>query len=260
MNPTKKFGEEIIKDVYGNGIYAKTEGQLRLVEAIDSSLITLVSGCAGSGKSFISAAMAAKYLKEGKAEKIILTRPLITTEKIGYLPGTLEEKVYYFMLPLFSIFNQFFKQDEVRKPNLEQIGKNKVAKKRKVKNSTPEQLFSFNYLNNIEVRPIAFMRGATYGSENDKATIIIVDEAENLTKHQCKMILTRLGDHPDSKLILNGDTSQSDLPFDQRNGLEDAIERLKGVNGISMVTLTESDIVRNKIIIDILRRYENTNK
>ena len=212
-------------DVYtkGTAIRPKTEGQKTYMEAILGHDLTFCSGPAGTGKTYLAVAAAAHMLKHGQARRIVLARPAVEAgERLGFLPGDLQAKVNPYLRPLFDALNDMMDFEQVRR-------------------------FMTNDV--IEVIPLAFMRGRTL---ND--SVIILDEAQNTTPSQMLMFLTRLGH--DSKMIVTGDVSQVDLPEEQKSGLVDALEKLKGIKGIGTVELQRSDIVRHRLVQNIVNAYE----
>lgn len=212
-------------DVYakGHSIKPKTEGQKHYLEATMQNDLTFCVGPAGTGKTYLAVATAAHLLKHGQARRIVLARPAVEAgERLGFLPGDLQAKVNPYLRPLFDALNDMMDFEQVRR-------------------------FMTNDV--IEVIPLAFMRGRTL---ND--SVIILDEAQNTTPSQMLMFLTRLGH--DSKMIVTGDTSQVDLPEEQKSGLIDALEKLKGIKGIGVVELQRSDIVRHRLVQNIVNAYE----
>ncbi|BAL80950.1 PhoH family protein [Caldisericum exile] len=214
----------IIEDIKGRGIIPKTLGQKKFVEAINNNDITFVIGPAGTGKTYLSVAVAVKYLLSNKVSRIILTRPVVEVgEKIGYLPGDIQQKVDPYFRPIYDALFEFLGQEKTQ---------------RLINNKT------------IEIAPLAFMRGRTL---ND--AFIIMDEAQNTTFSQMKMFLTRLG--IGSKMVVTGDLTQSDLLAAQgKNGLELSVEILRDVDGIEFVYLDVSDIVRHSLVQKIINAYE----
>lgn len=258
----KTFGEMIIRDAKGRGIFAKTHGQLELVKSIDRHDIIFIDGPAGSGKTFLSCVMAAKYLAEGLYDRVVLVRPVVEAgASLGFLPGSAEEKVSFYMKPLYEFMSQLLKTNKQKEQYEEEddSGKRK-GKRSRVKKNPPivrehketshPGVIDISPL--IRVEPIAYMRGMTLDR-----TILIGDEMQNTTKSEMKMLLTRIG--KGSKFILTGDVDQCDLKLRDKseNGLNDAMDRLCNVDNIGLVELTENDIVRNKIIRDILKAYNN---
>ncbi|HEY7115991.1 MAG TPA: PhoH family protein [Tepidisphaeraceae bacterium] len=212
-------------DVYsrGHAIKPKTEGQKRYVEAMLNNDMTFCVGPAGTGKTYLAVAVAASMLKHGQAKRIVLARPAVEAgERLGFLPGDLQAKVNPYLRPLFDALHDMIDFDQVKR-------------------------FMVNDV--IEVIPLAFMRGRTL---ND--SVIILDEAQNTTPSQMLMFLTRLGH--DSKMIVTGDTSQVDLPPNQKSGLDDALEKLRGIKGIASVVLERGDIVRHRLVQNIVNAYE----
>ncbi|HNT28838.1 MAG TPA: PhoH family protein [bacterium] len=199
-----------------------TPGQNELVEAVDRHDIVFVDGPAGTGKTFLAAALAVKFLREGRIERVVLTRPAVEAgEKLGFLPGSLEEKVDPYLRPLFDAIETLFTFEE-----------------------------SARLISNrqIEVIPLAFMRGRTL-----KKSFVVLDEAQNTTVPQMKMFLTRFGDK--SRMVVAGDSSQRDIEH-RDNGFTDAMRRLSMVPGVAVTRLTASDIVRADIIGRIIEAYE----
>src|SRR5437870_12469905 len=205
----------------------KTINQRRYLEAIERNDLVFGIGPAGTGKTYLAVAMAMSALMAKKVSRIILTRPAVEAgERLGFLPGTLQEKVDPYLRPLYDALHDMLEPDKVEKL-LERL--------------------------TIEVAPIAFMRGRTL---ND--SFIILDEAQNSTAEQMKMVLTRQGFN--SKMVVNGDITQIDLPSGKRSGLVDATEVLKGVLGISFVQFDDKDVVRHTLVQRIVRAYEKYNE
>ncbi len=257
MDNKQHYGEEIFRDAYGKPIYAKTHGQHELVKTIENNDIIFVSGPAGSGKTFLASVLAVKYIKQGTYDRIILTRPVVEAgESLGFLPGELDEKIAPYMKPLYECMAMLFKEPKKDREfeEFEDTGRKKKKSKanKQVREPAPKNKHIVNLNEVVQVEPLAFMRGSTY---ND--CIVICDEAQNISKHQMKMFLTRMGNN--CKLVINGDVDQCDLDlkYGDVSGLEDAIERLHGIDKIASIALTEKDIVRNKLIKDILRAYKN---
>ena len=201
----------------------KTINQRRYVDAIDRNDLVFGVGPAGTGKTYLAVAMAVSALMNKRVTRIILTRPAVEAgEKLGFLPGTLQEKVDPYLRPLYDALYDMLESDKV------------------------EKLLERNV---IEVAPIAFMRGRTL---ND--SFIILDEAQNSTPEQMKMVLTRLGFN--SKMVVTGDVTQIDLPTGKRSGLLDAVDILRGTEGISFVTFDDRDVVRHTLVQRIVRAYE----
>ena len=214
-------------DVYakGHAIKPKTAGQERYVEAMMNHDLTFCVGPAGTGKTYLAVAAAASLLKSGTAKRIVLARPAVEAgERLGFLPGDLQAKVNPYLRPLFDALHDMMDFEQVKR-------------------------FMVNDV--IEVIPLAFMRGRTL---ND--SVIILDEAQNTTASQMLMFLTRLGH--DSKMIVTGDTTQIDLPPNVESGLVDAMQKLKGIKGIAQVELERGDIVRHRLVQNIVNAYEKS--
>jgi phosphate starvation-inducible PhoH-like protein len=214
---------------YRNRLKPRSENQREFIRNIAENHITFCQGVAGSGKTHIAIGMAIEYLLEDKVKKIIVTRPVVESgEKIGYLPGTAEEKLHPYLLPLMDEIQYFI---------------------------SSAQLATLKLNNKIEVVPLGLMRGRNFHD-----SFIVADECQNASYDQLKMLLTRLG--LNSKMVLTGDVSQSDLHKHMQGGFYDMTKALYGVNGIAIAKLDSSDIVRNPIIGNILNRldtYENEN-
>jgi phosphate starvation-inducible PhoH-like protein len=215
----RSFGKKVLAP--------KSINQRRYVEAIERNDLVFGVGPAGTGKTYLAVAMAVSALLGKRIARIILTRPAVEAgERLGFLPGTLQEKVDPYLRPLYDALYDMLEADKVEKL-LER--------------------------NTIEVAPIAFMRGRTL---ND--SFIILDEAQNSTPEQMKMVLTRLGFN--SKMVVNGDITQIDLPNGRRSGLLDATDVLRGVEGISFVQFDERDVVRHTLVQRMVRAYERYNE
>lgn len=216
-------GELVLLTAKGKPIRAKTLGQKDYLKAIEKNSITFGVGPAGTGKTYLAVAMAVKAFKAGDVSRIILTRPAVEAgEKLGFLPGDLQNKVDPYLRPLYDgLFDM--------------MGAETYAK-----------LLEKGI---IEVAPLAYMRGRTLDD-----SFIILDEAQNTTKEQMKMFLTRMG--MGSKVVVTGDITQIDLPREKKSGLKDAMQILKGIDDIAIVRLTEKDVVRHKLVQDIVKAYE----
>lgn len=224
IGETERRGEGEL-DVYSRGrfIKPKTAGQIRYVEAMNGHDLTFCTGPAGTGKTYLAVAVAANLLKHGQVKRMILARPAVEAgERLGFLPGDLQAKVNPYLRPLFDSLHDMMDFEQVKR-------------------------FMVNDV--IEVIPLAFMRGRTLNE-----SVIILDEAQNTTPSQMLMFLTRLGH--DSKMIVTGDPSQVDLPEDQPSGLADAMVKLRGVKGVAMVELEREDIVRHRLVQNIVNAYE----
>lgn len=210
----------------GKVIYAKTKNQLLLVKAVENNDVVFAIGPAGTGKTYTAVALAVRALKNRVVKKIILTRPAVEAgESLGFLPGDLKEKIDPYLRPLYDALDDMI---------------------------PAEKLAMYIENRTIEIAPLAFMRGRTLDN-----AFIILDEAQNSTSLQMKMFLTRLG--PTAKCIITGDLSQIDLPYHQRSGLKHASQILKRIHGITTVELTIDDVVRHRLVKEILKAYEKNN-
>jgi phosphate starvation-inducible PhoH-like protein len=212
-------------DVYAKArsIHPKTEGQKNYIEAVLHNDLVFCLGPAGTGKTYLAVALAASMLKHGQAKRIVLARPAVEAgERLGFLPGDLQAKVNPYLRPLFDALHDMMDFEQAKR-------------------------FMVNDI--IEVIPLAFMRGRTL---ND--SVVILDEAQNTTPSQMLMFLTRLG--IGSKMIVTGDATQVDLANGTRSGLIDAVEKLRAIKGVAAVELTQSDIVRHRLVQNIVNAYE----
>ncbi len=210
----------------GRPVKGKTLGQKKYLEAIRSNLVTIGVGPAGTGKTYLAVACAVAAFRAKEINRIILTRPAVEAgEKLGFLPGDLQNKVDPYLRPLYDALFDMLGADTYQK-----------------------------YLErgNIEVAPLAFMRGRTLDD-----SFIILDEAQNTTPEQMKMFLTRIGFN--SRVVVNGDITQIDLPAGKRSGLKDAIQILEHVDGIASVFLTSADVVRHELVQRIINAYDKHN-
>jgi phosphate starvation-inducible PhoH-like protein len=213
----------ICHTVSGKPVCPKTYGQKSYVDAIRSHMITFGIGPAGTGKTYLAMAMAITAFKSEEVSRIIMTRPAIEAgEKLGFLPGDLQSKVDPYLRPLYDALYQIMGPESCQK-NLEK--------------------------GLIEVAPLAYMRGRTLDN-----AFIILDEAQNTTPAQMKMFLTRIGFG--SKVIITGDLTQKDLPFESRSGLEVAVDVLRKIEDISFCRLTSKDVVRHPLVQKIVQAYE----
>ena len=218
----------VLKDVVaftsrGKPVKCKTAGQQKYVSAIRGNTITFGIGPAGTGKTYLAVSLAVAAYKAKEAEKIILTRPAVEAgEKLGFLPGDLQTKVDPYLRPLYDALQELFGLETYAK--LMEKGA-------------------------IEVAPLAYMRGRTLSN-----AFVILDEAQNATREQMKMFLTRLGEG--SKMVVTGDLTQTDLPDGKSSGLKHAVGVLRGVEDIAVVELTERDVVRHPLVMRIVRAYE----
>jgi len=219
----RMFADTILVTNKGRQVKVKTMGQLKYIQTIQDNAITIGIGPAGTGKTFLAVAMAIKSLKNKEVERIVLTRPAIEAgEKLGFLPGDLQEKVDPYLRPLYDALYEMLGMETFQK-----------------------------YLTKgtIEVAPLAYMRGRTL---ND--AFIILDEAQNTTREQMKMALTRFGFG--SKMVVTGDETQIDLPSGKSSGLTDAANVLRNTKGVGIVRFQESDVVRHEIVAAVIRAYE----
>lgn len=212
--------------VYGNNgtiVRARTVNQQRLVKLYDRNDLLFAVGPAGSGKTYTAIALAVRALKERQVRRIILTRPAVEAgEKLGFLPGDMKEKLDPYLQPLYDALNDMIPPAKLQK-HLEE--------------------------GTVQIAPLAYMRGRTLDD-----AFIILDEAQNTTPEQMKMFLTRMG--VGSKVVVTGDVTQVDLPEKTRSGLVDALHILKGIDGIAQVYLTEKDVVRHRLVQQIVKAYE----
>ncbi len=213
----------ILVTVKGKPVKAKTLGQQSYLDAINKNTLTFGIGPAGTGKTYLAVAMAVKAFREEQISRIILTRPAVEAgEKLGFLPGDLQDKVDPYLRPLYDALFEMMGPETFQR-NLEKGA--------------------------IEVAPLAYMRGRTLDD-----SFIILDEAQNTTPEQMKMFLTRLGFN--SKAIITGDITQIDLPDSRKSGLIEAVKVLKKVDDIAIIRLSERDVVRHKLVQDIIKAYE----
>jgi phosphate starvation-inducible protein PhoH and related proteins len=224
QSATTKDGDEVL--VFGPGgnrVIARTPNQKRMVEACNNDDMVFAIGPAGSGKTYTAVALAVRALKDKQVKRIILTRPAVEAgENLGFLPGDLKEKLDPYMQPLYDALMDMIPY---------------------------EKLADYIEKNVIEIAPLAFMRGRTL----DKA-FVILDEAQNATVGQMKMFLTRMG--RDAKFIITGDATQVDLPRNQPSGLLRAVNLVNGIEGISVIELNASDVVRHRLVKKILEAFE----
>ena len=222
----KKSEKSIIKTKIKT-ILPRSLNQDKYINSIYNNPLTFGIGPAGTGKTYLAVAAAAYFLEAGLVDRIILSRPAVEAgEKLGYLPGDLKEKVDPYLRPIYDALYSMLPFEQVEK---------KIAN------------------NIIEIAPIAFMRGRTL-----EDCFIILDEAQNTTKTQMKMFLTRLGKN--SKMVISGDITQIDLISEKDSGLKDALKKLKKINDIGIVELSERDVVRHELVKKIINAYEKENK
>ncbi|MDX1672896.1 MAG: PhoH family protein [Balneolaceae bacterium] len=216
-------GEFITHTHEGEAIGAKTPGQVEIIRASEKNDIVFVIGPAGTGKTFTSVALAVRALKKRWVKKIILARPAVEAgETLGFLPGDLREKIDPYLRPLYDALEEMIEHDQLELH---------LAK------------------NTIEIAPLAYMRGRTLNN-----AFVILDEAQNATNRQMKMFLTRIGFN--SQAIITGDITQTDLPRKKQSGLIQIPDILKDIEGISFVYLDQNDVVRHKLVRDIIKAYE----
>ena len=214
----------IVYNISGKPIKCKSENQQQLVDAYEKNDMVFATGPAGTGKTYLSIALAVRALKEKTARKIILSRPAVEAgEKLGFLPGDMKEKIDPYLQPLYDALGDMLpavKLQDMMEKNI------------------------------IQIAPLAFMRGRTLSD-----AVVILDEAQNTTPAQLRMFLTGMG--WDTKMIITGDMTQIDLPRGQRSGLSEALQILKDVEGIGFVELNKKDIVRHKLVTRIVNAYES---
>ena len=207
----------------GRPVRAKTLGQEKYIEAIKKNIVTIGIGPAGTGKTYLAVALAVAAFRAKKVNRIILTRPAVEAgERLGFLPGDLQAKVDPYLRPLYDAL-------------FDMMG--------------AENFNRCHERGDIEVAPLAYMRGRTLDD-----SFIILDEAQNTTREQMKMFLTRLGFN--SKIVVTGDITQIDLPDGKKSGLKQAVSILKNIDGIETVQLTAKDVVRHRLVSDIIKAYE----
>jgi len=211
----------------GRPIKARTENQQKLIDAYNDNDMVFAVGPAGTGKTYLSIALAVRALKEKTAKKIILSRPAVEAgEKLGFLPGDMKDKIDPYLQPLYDAL-----EDMIPQVKLQDMMEKHI----------------------IQIAPLAFMRGRTLSD-----AVVILDEAQNTTPAQLRMFLTRMGWN--TKMIITGDTSQIDLPKTQKSGLIEALHILSTVEGIGVVNLNQKDIVRHKLVTRIVNAYEDYDK
>ena len=211
----------------GRAIKARSENQQRLIDAYNDNDMVFAVGPAGTGKTYLSIALAVRALKEKTAKKIILSRPAVEAgEKLGFLPGDMKDKIDPYLQPLYDALEDMLPQVKLQDMMEKHI---------------------------IQIAPLAFMRGRTLSD-----AVVILDEAQNTTPAQLRMFLTRMGWN--TKMIITGDTSQIDLPRSQKSGLIEALHLLSNIEGIGVVRLDQRDIVRHKLVTRIVSAYEQHDK
>ena len=217
----------LVYSISGKPIKSRSENQQRLIDAYEKNDMVFAVGPAGTGKTYLSIALAVKALKEKTAKKIILSRPAVEAgEKLGFLPGDMKDKIDPYLQPLYDAL-----EDMIPAVKLQDMMEKHI----------------------IQIAPLAFMRGRTLSD-----AVVILDEAQNTTSQQIRMFLTRMG--MNTKMIITGDLTQIDLPREQRSGLKEALKILDGVEGIGVVTLGQKDIVRHKLVTRIVNAYDKYDK
>ena len=217
----------LVYSISGRPIKSRSENQQQLIEAYEKNDMVFAVGPAGTGKTYLSIALAVKALKEKAIKKIILSRPAVEAgEKLGFLPGDMKDKIDPYLQPLYDAL-----EDMIPAVKLQDMMEKHI----------------------IQIAPLAFMRGRTLSD-----AVVILDEAQNTTSQQIRMFLTRMG--MSTKMIITGDLTQIDLPREQRSGLKEALKILDGVEGIGVVKLGQKDIVRHKLVTRIVNAYDKYDK
>ena len=217
----------LVYSISGRPIKSRSENQQQLIEAYEKNDMVIAVGPAGTGKTYLSIALAVKALKEKTIKKIILSRPAVEAgEKLGFLPGDMKDKIDPYLQPLYDAL-----EDMIPAVKLQDMMEKHI----------------------IQIAPLAFMRGRTLSD-----AVVILDEAQNTTSQQIRMFLTRMG--MNTKMIITGDLTQIDLPREQRSGLKEALKILDGVEGIGVVKLGQKDIVRHKLVTRIVNAYDKYDK
>ena len=217
----------LVYSISGKPIKSRSENQQRLIDAYEKNDMVFAVGPAGTGKTYLSIALAVKALKEKVIKKIILSRPAVEAgEKLGFLPGDMKDKIDPYLQPLYDAL-----EDMIPAVKLQDMMEKHV----------------------IQIAPLAFMRGRTLSD-----AVVILDEAQNTTTAQIRMFLTRMGTN--TKMIITGDMTQIDLPRGQRSGLKEAVAILDGIKGIGIINLSQKDIVRHHLVTQIVKAYERHDK
>ncbi len=217
----------LVYSISGKPIKSRSANQQKLIDAYEKNDMVFAVGPAGTGKTYLSIALAVKALKEKTAKKIILSRPAVEAgEKLGFLPGDMKEKIDPYLQPLYDAL-----EDMIPAVKLQDMMEKHI----------------------IQIAPLAFMRGRTLSD-----AVVILDEAQNTTSQQIRMFLTRMG--MNTKMVITGDLTQIDLPREQRSGLKEALKILEGVEGIGVVNLGQKDIVRHKLVTRIVNAYDKYDK
>lgn len=217
----------VVYSITGRPVKARTQNQQRLIDAFNQNDMVFAVGPAGTGKTYLSIALAVKALKEKSIKRIILSRPAVEAgEKLGFLPGDMKDKIDPYLQPLYDALG-----DMIPAVKLQDMMEKNV----------------------IQIAPLAFMRGRTLSD-----AVVILDEAQNTTAAQIRMFLTRMGWN--TKMIITGDLTQVDLPNEQKSGLKEALRILTGIEGIGIVELDQKDVVRHKLVTKIVNAYEQAEK
>ncbi len=227
INTSNDSYKPILHGVNGRIIKARTLNQRKIIDCVSKNDMVFAIGPAGTGKTYTGIALAVKALKNKQVKRIILTRPAIEAgENLGFLPGDLKEKLDPYMQPLYDSLKDMIPSEKLKKYLEDEV---------------------------IQIAPLAFMRGRTLDN-----AFVILDEGQNTTHSQMKMFLTRMGKN--AKFIITGDPGQVDLPRNAISGLKEAILILKNTNGVSIVYLDDSDVIRNKLVKKIIEAYKNIEK
>ena len=217
----------LVYSISGKPIKSRSENQQKLIDAYEKNDMVFAVGPAGTGKTYLSIALAVRALKDKVAKKIILSRPAVEAgEKLGFLPGDMKDKIDPYLQPLYDSL-----EDMIPAVKLQDMMEKHI----------------------IQIAPLAFMRGRTLSD-----AVVILDEAQNTTSQQIRMFLTRMG--MNTKMVITGDLTQIDLPREQRSGLKEALKILEGVEGIGVVNLGQKDIVRHKLVTRIVNAYDKYDK
>lgn len=217
----------LVYSISGRPIKSRSENQQKLIDAYEKNDMVFAVGPAGTGKTYLSIALAVRALKDKMAKKIILSRPAVEAgEKLGFLPGDMKDKIDPYLQPLYDSL-----EDMIPAVKLQDMMEKHI----------------------IQIAPLAFMRGRTLSD-----AVVILDEAQNTTSQQIRMFLTRMG--MNTKMVITGDLTQIDLPREQRSGLKEALKILEGVEGIGVVNLGQKDIVRHKLVTRIVNAYDKYDK
>ena len=227
MTTADAVKDVLVYSVSGRPIKGRSENQQQLIDAFEKNDMIFAVGPAGTGKTYLSIALAVKALKEKSAKKIILSRPAVEAgEKLGFLPGDMKDKIDPYLQPLYDAL-----EDMIPAVKLQDMMDKHI----------------------IQIAPLAFMRGRTLSD-----AVVILDEAQNTTPAQIRMFLTRMGWN--TKMVITGDLTQIDLPHAEKSGLKEALSILNGVDGISVINLDKKDIVRHKLVTRIVNAYETHDK